>query len=135
MNYTDDNRGTIQYRDFARRIVDFHGLKWGNITPTDVDGFIEFHNKAFILFEFKHVNGEFNRDGGQAKALTRACDSFQSAGKEAVLLICRHDAKGDIIAANTLVELVYYKGRWYQWQRETLRKVMEKIYKWLSATS
>jgi len=41
MLYTDDNRGTIQNRERARQIIDFHGLRIRNITPTDIDGFIK----------------------------------------------------------------------------------------------
>lgn len=35
MNYTDDNRGAIQFRERRKQIIDFSGLRVGNITPTD----------------------------------------------------------------------------------------------------
>jgi len=40
-------RGKIEHRDRARQIRDFSNLRYGNITPTDIDGLIEYQNKCF----------------------------------------------------------------------------------------
>ena len=50
MIYNEENRGTIQNRERARQIIDFHGLRLdGKITPTDSDGEIEYHDKAWVF--------------------------------------------------------------------------------------
>lgn len=50
MNYTNENRGKIQNEEFARRIIDFSGMRYGNITPTDIDGVIEYHDTRVVFF-------------------------------------------------------------------------------------
>jgi len=47
-------RGVIKYRGRARQIIDFRGLTYGNITPTDIDGLIEYKDKCILLIEIKH---------------------------------------------------------------------------------
>ena len=44
-------RGVITNRARARQIRDFSGLQIGTITPTDLDGLIEFHDECFIFCE------------------------------------------------------------------------------------
>jgi hypothetical protein len=53
MNYDSLNRGKIQYRERARQIIDFSGIRYDNITPTDIDGFFEKADKAFVFYEYK----------------------------------------------------------------------------------
>ena len=54
MIYTDDNRGKILYPERRQQIIDFGGLRYGNSTPTDIDGFIEYKDKARVLIEIKY---------------------------------------------------------------------------------
>lgn len=70
MNYNE--RGKIENRNRARQIIDFSGLQYGKITPTDIDGLIEYHDKAILLLEFKYADAEMPR--GQKVALERMCD-------------------------------------------------------------
>ena len=95
MNYTDDNRGAIQFRERRKQIIDFSGLRVGNITPTDCDGLIEYHNKAYILFEIKHRDAKVPE--GQLKALVRSVDDFKLASCSRI---------GDILVTAGLVELM-----------------------------
>ena len=50
MEYQNNNRGVIQNRDRKKQIIDFSGLKYGKITPTDIDGLIEYKDKAMMFF-------------------------------------------------------------------------------------
>jgi hypothetical protein len=52
---------------------------------------------------------------GQKLALERLCDACQDAGKESLVIICRHDTKeGDIDFANTQVTEIRYHYKWEQ---------------------
>lgn len=62
-------RGRIRNREFALVERDFSGLRWEKITPTDIDGFVEFGNRLFVFIEGKHPGAQFS--GGQKLALQR----------------------------------------------------------------
>lgn len=114
MNYTDENRGVIQHRERAKQIIDFSGIRYKNITPTDIDGFFEYHNRIFVFCEMKLVGAEM--PDGQRMALERLVDNLDYAGKHAVAFVCEHnveDAKKDVKAAETIAKNVYYHGRWH----------------------
>lgn len=113
INYTDDNRGAIQFRDRRKQIIDCRGLRYGNITPTDCDGLIEYHGKAYILFELKKRGTEVPK--GQLLALVRAVDDWRRARKPALLIIAEHDVENpaeDIDAAKCNVRSYYGGGVW-----------------------
>lgn len=50
--------GQIENRARKQQILDFSGLVFGKITPTDIDGMIEYHGKAFVYYEFKYLNAD-----------------------------------------------------------------------------
>lgn len=105
-------RGVIENRERARQIIDFSGLRYGNITPTDIDGCIEYKNKAVILLEYKHRNTEMPY--GQRLAFERIADDIVSAGKDCVFLLCSHDVDNcevDIDGANAIVTNIYWHGK------------------------
>ena len=110
-------RGEIQYRERARQLRDFSGLRYGNITPTDSDGEIEYHNKAWVFMEAKLKGVELPY--GQRLDLERKCDDLQKV-KPTLLLICSHDTPVDmdIDMASTVVSEYRYKG-------ETRRPIKE----------
>lgn len=114
MEYTDDNRGLFQRPDRAKQLNSFQGIKIGNITPTDIDQFFEYHNKLFAFSEFKHGNQKIPR--GQLLALTRAVDAIEDGGKKAVLFICSHNVHNpeDVVySKDTSVIGIYKKRRWF----------------------
>jgi len=102
-------RGAVVHRDLATIVRDFTGLRFGNITPTDIDGLIEYKDKCFIFMEAKFKNSEL--PFGQKLALTRLIDSLS---KPAILFIVEHDGDGDIDFANTKVREYYRRGEWKQ---------------------
>lgn len=126
MNYNE--RGKIENRNIARQIIDFSGIQYGKITPTDIDGLIEYHDKAIVLLEFKYADAELPR--GQRVALERMCDCFRRANKEATVLVCEHfvkDCTKDIIARNAIVREVYYKGNWYNDGKSTVKERVDRF--------
>lgn len=116
MEYADSNRGIIQNRQRARQIIDFSGLQYGKITPTDLDGLIEYQNKAFIFYEFKFGNADLPY--GQKLALERLANRIKDV--EVAVLVCEHnteDPNEDINAGNAIVRNIFYRGKWYSEKR------------------
>lgn len=75
----DSERGKIRNREHVP-VKDFSGLRYGKITPTDIDGFVEFKDKIFILLELKF--GDSVLKYGQRTALERGCDAWGEQGKQ-----------------------------------------------------
>lgn len=128
MIYDDENRGKIQFRDRARQINDFSGLRYGNITPTDIDGFIEYHNNAMVFYEIKYGNKKVPY--GQELSFMRLADNNQKAGTPSTVLVCRHnisDPEQDVNVAETIVSDIYYAGRWYEDGTRTAKQVTDSF--------
>ena len=88
-------RGEIENKNRARQLRDFTGLTFGKITPTDIDGFVEFWDRLFVWIEAKVAGTELPY--GQRLALERVCDAIQNKqnGKTAAVLILRHETTPD----------------------------------------
>jgi len=126
MRYEDDSRGVIQNRKFALQINDFSALKFGKITPTDIDGFMDFGNKHFVYLETKHAGADLPY--GQKLALERLCDATTKAGIKSVVIVAEHNTAGDIDVGNLLVKKYYFNGQWTNQFREiTVRNAVEKF--------
>jgi hypothetical protein len=109
----DSKRGVIRNRSRAQQIRDFHGLKWGKITPTDIDCFVDFGKTVMVFVEYKR--GNFELSIGQRLALERIVEAINDCGY--VNCICikavhdTPDTNNDIDAANALVVSIYDKSR------------------------
>ena len=84
-------RGKIRNREYASQLRDFSGMRYGSITPTDIDAFFEVRNKVFIFVEIKH--GDAKLPKGQRLALERLVDAID---KPALLVLGKHIGDGDI---------------------------------------
>jgi len=129
MRYKDSNRGIIQNRERKRQIIDYSGLRYGKITPTDLDGFIEYRNELFALYEYKYKK-ERGMSAGQYKALVRVIDAVQRGGLEAALFLVKHDQEDpekDIDGANSIVDRYYYKGKWNYNVNRTAKEVTDSF--------
>lgn len=103
----------ITYRKRMHQPVDFSGLQWGSIAPIDIDGLVEYKDKAYAIIELKHRDAELPT--GQRIALERMVDDFQGRGKLAAAFLCEHyvdNPNEDIIAEDSIVRSCYYLGRW-----------------------
>ena len=100
-------RGRIKNNEYRNIEIDWSGIAIGNITPTDIDGMIEYHNR-FIFIEMKYELPYMKN--GQGMAFERLVDALP----EAILFVCVHDAQpGDVIdAAKTFVSKYYYRSIW-----------------------
>lgn len=133
MKYTDENRGVILNADRCRQLIEFRGLKFGNITPMDMDGLMEYHDKAYIFFEYK-LEGAF-MPRGQKIALQRLADDCEKAGKEAVVFLCEHKEKDPhriVDAGSAIVKCTYYRHKWaIEDSPRTVRERAEKFLKYV----
>lgn len=138
-NYEDESRGTYQNRDYARQIISFEGMKFKgskgklNVTPTDIDGFIQLNNEnAYIFFELKHGNPHL--PNGQGMALKNLVNALNEAGKNAVLFIAYHtsDSEADVIAADAIVDRFYDAKGWHQCPENVKAPLYRCISNWLA---
>lgn len=118
-HYRDETRGTFQNEQEAKQLISFEGMKYKgrngvyNVTPTDVDGALEFEvENCFIFFELKRY-GELLY--GQKKFYMRLVDTLCKGGADSILFVSQHNAdKGKtIIAKKSVVKQIYWRGKWY----------------------
>lgn len=121
-------RGRIRSRKFALVERDFTKLRWGKITPTDIDGFLEFGDRLFVFIE--HKFGGAAVVGGQRLAIQRLVDACHMPPRRmaaAVVidhvpeaLLVEEDGSERIDYSVCRVREVYAFGRFRQ-QKQDLR--------------
>lgn len=106
----ENTRGQIYNRNRAKQVVNFNGLIYGNITPTDIDGLIDFHNKCFVFMELKYKDAPL--PDGQRIAIENV---IKSQGKPSIGIVASHDmpADRDINAVDCRVREIFYHGKWH----------------------
>ena len=105
--------GAIKNPDRCRQLIEFQNMKFDAVSPTDIDALIEYHNEAYIFYEFKLMGATMSK--GQSLALERLADDCSSAGKKAVVFLCEHneqDVRNVVDAGNAFVKAVYFNHRW-----------------------
>jgi beta-xylosidase len=124
-------RGEIIHTKRAQQINDFSGLLYGKITPTDIDGVIEYKDKAYVLLEVKY--GSKDLPYGQRLALQRIVDDAGKAGKIALALVVNHDVEDTDKSVNVAqcdVREIYYSGE-KEWRPPnahlTVREITDKF--------
>jgi hypothetical protein len=115
-------RGKITHRDRARQIKDFSKLRYGKITPTDIDGFIEYKNKAYVIFEIKLSGKDLPR--GQRIALERMADDLAKVKQNTICFVAEHNAEvsKDIQAHNAIVSEYRWESKWIKSSKRTTLK-------------
>lgn len=124
----------IENRDRLNQFIDYSGLTFGTLHPTDIDGMLEYRNKGYILFEFK--SGDAWMPKGQYIALTRLTDTLAKS-KPTILFVARHDVrdtKEDVDASKCIVTEYYYEGKWWHCEK-TLREMMDDFIDYLEVVS
>ena len=108
-----ETRGLINNRERSLQVKKYDGLRYGAITPSDVDGFVEFKGKLFIFWELKL--GKTPLPKGQQWGLERLCDAVEKSGAPCYFLVVRHnveDTSEDIDVSQAIVSDVRYRGEW-----------------------
>ena len=107
----------IKFPERNSQIIDFAGLKRRRgITPTDIDGFIDYGGNAFVYFDAKIDGVPVSK--GQRMAYENIVNSHRKAGNRAVAFIFRHNTPvgEDVIAKDGLVEEYFFsaKNEWVE---------------------
>jgi len=105
--------GVIRNREFARQIKDFSGLRFGQITPTDIDGFMDFGDRLFIVIEGKHSGTMLKT--GQRLALERLVDACHCPPRRiAVAIVIDHfdESEHDVDYSKCSVRTMRWNGKW-----------------------
>ena len=124
----DDDRGKIHFRNRVLQLRDFSGIRYNNITPTDLDFAIEYHDKKIIIGELKYDDAKLPE--GQRLLLERFVNDFTMAGKSSIAFVGKHyvsDCTQDIIVAEVIVDEVYYKG---EWKPNTKKCTVKRLCDW-----
>jgi hypothetical protein len=89
--------GRLNNKERYFQETDYSGLRVGNMTPTDLDGLLEYSNIAYMFFEVKYVGKSM--PAGQKLALEHLAMDLTRAGKKTVVLIVEHEIENtnDII--------------------------------------
>jgi len=114
----EQDRGNIKYIERYKQLISFSGLRRRrNITPTDIDGVIDYNGNAFLYLECKLEGKEI--DLGQRLALERIIFSHEKAGNPSCVLLFTHNVEPEnlIDAEKQIVKTVFRKrDGLYSWQ-------------------
>lgn len=122
-------RGVIRNRAHATQVRDFRKLRFGNITPTDIDMLIEYRNLGWVYGELKFVGAEL--PFGQRLAMERMCDDLARA-KPTLGIVAQHNTSGDIDVAEAIVTEMRWQARWVvPAERTTVKELVDRFVKWL----
>lgn len=109
----EDRRGGIKHLSRYKQLISYEGLKRRrNITPTDIDGFIDYNGVSFVYMDAKLENKTL--DYGQKLAYQHVVDSHSTAGHESCAIIFRHNEPPENIidAHSSIVSEIYYNSKW-----------------------
>lgn len=113
MDSATSQRGVIQHRARKQQIADMSGLRFDKITPTDLDGFLDFGNRLFVFIEGKFVSTPVLY--GQQLAIDRLCDATNAPPNRYAFAIIAdhfHPCDQDIDFANMTVRTIRQNGKW-----------------------
>jgi len=119
-------RGNIKHKARAQQINSFSGLiRRRNITPTDIDGLIDYNGKAFIILEGKYGDAELPK--AQRMALENLANAMIDGSKKVVVIVFRHNIHNvnqEINVSLQPVTEIYFKRKWFP---ITLKNTLEVI--------
>ena len=131
--YGITDRGVIRNRGYATQIRDFRNLRFSNITPTDIDGLIEYQNICYVFIETKHAGAELPR--GQELALERITDDLEKV-KPTITIVASHNTQGDIDVGNAEVTKVRWNRKWRTMTEITTTKALiDRFFSWVETMS
>lgn len=127
---TLQQRGIIQNRARKQQIADMSGLRFHKITPTDLDGFIDFDDRLFVFIEGKFISTPVLY--GQGLSIDRLCDACDNRPhRYAIAIIAdhHHPSDEDIDFANMTVRSWRFKGQWRKplAHGTTVRKAIDRM--------
>ena len=130
INFAVDQRGVIQNRARKQQIADMSGLRFQKITPTDLDGFLDFDDRLFVFIEGKFIATPVLL--GQQIAIDRLCDACHNAPHRyafAIIADHHHPSSEDIDFARMTVRSIRQNGKWRQPMQKdlTVRAAIDRM--------
>ena len=101
----------------AKQLLLFEDVSKDGIGMTDIDGLIEYKNRALILFEIKCQDKEVPL--GQRLVLERMVNNAADTGKTAVAIVAEHnvlDPESPVFVRNCRVREIYW-GHEKRWRK------------------
>lgn len=122
-------RGEIRDRYAATQVRDFRGLRYGRITPTDIDAYLEFSNRLFVFVEAKFGGAPIKR--GQLLAIERLTDAVHMPPRRyaAAIVVDHLTLGGDVDYGQAPVRAWRWAGKWRQPKERgiTLRRALDRL--------
>ena len=100
----------------ASQVLDFTGILPLPYAPTDIDGLVEWKNKAYVIIECKYKDKDMSL--GQKIAIERMTKDFNKAGKRVVAIVVEHNVDNiqqSVMVGDQIVRQVYYDNQ-KQWR-------------------
>lgn len=123
--------GKIRYPGRAFQHIDFSGLRYGNATPSNVDGVLELEDRLFIIIELKHESAQA-MSRGQRLMIQRITDGLDYGGKYAIAVVGTHSSPvgQEIDGANCKAMEIRWKGEWKPMDRRgfTVKDCIDRAY-------
>lgn len=123
-------RGQIRNRTLAQKIRDFSGLRYGKITPSDIDAAMEFNGRLFIFIEGKRTGAPL--PFGQRLMFERLTDAIdcQPARVCTTVIVDHEDIEGvDVDYASATVRAYRWHRKWLtpMGARKSLREFVDRM--------
>jgi hypothetical protein len=123
--------GKIRYPNRAFQHIDFTGIRYGNATPSNVDGVLELEGKLFVILEYKHESAQ-PMSKGQRMMIERIADGLDGAGKYSIAVVATHSSPvgAEIDGANSPAVEIRWKGDWKSMKSRgfTVKQCIDRAY-------
>lgn len=125
-----EGRGSIKYLERYKQLISYEGMeRRRKITPTDIDGFIDYSGRAFVYIEGK-LEGK-GMDYGQRLAFEHIINSHNKAGNLAIAILFAHNCEPDeIIIAKDKQVVGFYTGKGWVNIEDKIKTVLDVIIEW-----
>jgi len=108
----------------VKQAMNFAGLEYAAIHPSDIDAVIEINDKYIILMELKRKGNSI--PVGQRLLLERIADKFEYGW----VLFIEHDTNNtneSIDLMNAVVTQVYFRNKWYNTNNEYTKEYITQL--------
>lgn len=108
---TEASVGVVRNRNLVGQIIQFGNIRYGKMSGTNIDYFMDFYGIGFIFVEAKFGGGM--PPFGQKLALQRICNACSKGGVLSAVVIAGHTCHNqDIVLAECMATHKYYEGKW-----------------------
>ncbi len=103
---------SFKNRARAAQLIDFQGLQWGKMRPTDIDLSVDWGQDTFVFVEVKGINQGLTV--GQRIHLEGLVKAIRKGGKTAYAVVAKHSTRAteDVQAQNCLVTSIFSGNGW-----------------------